>query len=192
VRSAVLSAIDGNDYSVPHTLVRSILSVVASEVEVRVLDGTSLVATHARSYDTRQVIEDPTHIAELVQEKRRARQGRGVDRLMHAAPGSQKLLQHVAERRGGLGGAVTALLRLLDEYGVVELESAISEALARGAPHPHAVRQVLERRRRERDEPLPVPVVLPDDPRVRDLVVRPHALDSCDVLRPEVTDDDTE
>jgi hypothetical protein len=115
-----------------------------------------------------------------------------MDRLMRAAPRSQELLQRVAERGGGLGGAVTALLCLLDEYGVVELERGIDEALTRGAPHPHAVRQVLERRRRERDEPPPIPVVLPDDPRVRDLVVRPHALDSYDTLRPEVTDDGTD
>jgi hypothetical protein len=113
-----------------------------------------------------------------------------VDRLLRAAPGVQTLLQHVAERGGGLGGAVTALLRLLDEYGAVELEHAIAEALARGAPHPHAVRCVLKQRRRERNEPLPVPVALPDDPRVRDLVVRPHALDNYDTLHPEVTDDD--
>jgi transposase len=182
---------DGNDYSVPHALVRRVLSVVADETTVRVLDGIAVAATHPRSYDAGQVIEDPAHVAALVAEKRRARQGRGMDRLQRAVPASQALLQGVAERGGGLGGAVAALLRLLDAYGAAETESAISEALARGAPHPHAVRHVLERRRRERDEPLPIAVALPDDPRVRDLVIRPHALDSYDTLHPEVTDDDS-
>lgn len=182
---------DGNDYSVPHTLVRRGLSVIADEATVRVLDGLAVVAAHPRSYDAGQVIEDPAHVAALLAEKRRARQGRGVDRLQRAVPASQALLRAVAERGGGLGGAVAALLRLLDAYGAVELESAVIEVLERGAPHPHAVRHVLERRRHERNAPLPVAVALPDDPRVRDLVIRPHALGSYDSLQPEAPDDDT-
>ncbi len=182
---------DGNDYSVPHTLVRRALSVVADEASVRVLDGLSVVATHRRSFDGGQVIEDSAHVDALIAEKKRARQGRGIDRLERAVPASRDLLQAVAERGGGLGGAVTALVRLLEAYGAGELDEAITEALARGVPHPHAVRHVLERRRHERHAPLPVAVALPDDPRVRDLVIRPHALDTYDALRPETTDDDT-
>jgi hypothetical protein len=49
--------------------------------------------------------------------------------------------------------------------------------------HPHAVRHVLEQRRRQRDQPPPLPIELPDDPRVRDLVVTPHPLESYDRLR---------
>jgi hypothetical protein len=45
------------------------------------------------------------------------------------------------------------------------------------------VRHVLEQRRRQRDQPPPLPVELPDDPRVRDLVVKPHSLESYDGLR---------
>ena len=58
---------DLNDDSVPHTHVRRTLVVVASPTEVRALDdGAAVVATHARSYDRGQQIEDPAHIAELV------------------------------------------------------------------------------------------------------------------------------
>src|SRR5262249_6642773 len=42
---------DGNTYSIPHALVRKPLTLVASEREVRVLDGTVEVARHARSYE---------------------------------------------------------------------------------------------------------------------------------------------
>ena len=87
-----------------------------------------------------------------------------------------------AERGQGLGGTTAALLRLLDEYGAEELGRAIDETLERGVPHPHAVRQSLERRRQERDLPPALPMRLPDDPRVTDLVVTPHALSSYDAL----------
>jgi transposase len=185
---------DGNDYSVPHTFVRRTLIVRADLERVRILDGLEVVATHRRSFDAGACIEEPQHIAALVQEKRKARQGRATDRLTRAAPSAQTLLVQLAERGENLGAATTALVRLLDRYGAGELELAIAEALDQGVCHPHAVRHVLERRRRERDQPPPVPVQLPDDPRVRDLVVRPHALDSYDTLRPaqqeEHTDDD--
>ncbi len=71
----------------------------------------------------------------------------------------------------------------------LELDAAIGEALARGVPHPNAVRLSLERRRQERELPPPVPVALPDNPRVRDLVVRPHPLNIYDTLK-ESDDDD--
>jgi hypothetical protein len=65
---------------------------------------------------------------------------------------------------------------LLDEYGPEELRLAVAEALVAGSPHPETVRLVLDRRRRDRRQAPPLPVALPDDPRVRDLVVVPHDL----------------
>jgi len=181
---------DGNDYSVPHTHVRRTLVVLASLDEVRILEGSEVCARHQRSFSRSQQIEDPAHIEGLVQAKRKARQHRGMNRLSHAAPESKKLMVMLAERGGNLGSATAALLRLLDSYGAAELEVAIAEAIDRGSPHPHTVRLVLERRRHERQAPPPLPVKLPDDPRVRDLTVRPHELSGYDELSREEEDDD--
>jgi transposase len=182
---------DGNDYSVPHTHVRRTLVVLASLDDVRILDGTEVIACHKRSFSRREQIEDPAHIEALVKTKRKARQHRGMDRLRHAAPVSQKLMVALAERGGNLGSATAALLRLLASYGAAELEVAITEAIDRGSPHPHTVRLVLERRRHERNAPPPLPVKLPDDPRVRNLTVRPHELSGYDELsKIEEEDDD--
>ena len=57
---------DLNDYSIPHTCVARTLTVAASPDQVRILDGQTLIATHPRSYDRRQQIEIPEHIATLV------------------------------------------------------------------------------------------------------------------------------
>ena len=67
----------------------------------------------------------------------------------------------------------------------LRLDGAIAEALARNSPHPHTVRLVLERNRP--GQSLPVP--LPQDPRIRDLAVRPHDLATYDIS-PEDSDDD--
>jgi transposase len=171
---------DRNDYSVPHTLVRRTLVVFASPTEVRILDGTQEVARHARSYDAGAQIEDPAHVKALVETKRRAREHRGIDRLAHAAPASRALLDRLAERGKNLGHSTFRLLRLLDAYGAVALEAAVREVLERDVPHVHAVAQVLERNRAATGAPPALPIPLP--PGVRDLVVRPHALEGYDEL----------
>ena len=181
---------DLNDYSVPHTLVRKMVVVVATPSEVRILDGQAVVARHLRSYDKGHQVEDPGHVAELEALKHQARKHRGMDRLQHAAPNSRQLLIQMAERGANLGSATAALLRLLDEHGAHALENAIGEALEQGSPHPQAVRHVLERRRRQRGEPPAMAVALPNDPRVRDIHVRPHRLATYDVLNPKESTND--
>jgi hypothetical protein len=178
---------DRNDYSVPHTFAGKTLVVSATLDTVRILDGAIVVAQHPRCFDKGQVIEDPKHIEELAGEKKKARKERGVDRLRRAAPGSEEFLVRLAARGEKLGSSVTQLLRLLETYGAEELASAIDECLKSDVPHPHAVRHVLEKRRQDLGQDPILPLVLPDDPRVRDLVVPPPSLHAYDNLK-EKTD----
>ena len=173
---------DGNDYSIPHRLVRRPLTLLASEHQVRLLDGSTEVARHARSYDRGQRIEDNPHLAALVAEKRRAHDLRGRDRLRHACPRAEAFLDALAIRGQPLASETTRLLRLLDQVGAPALEAALTEALARGAISAASVAHVLDQRRRARHQPPLLDLVLPADPRVRDLRVTPHALSAYDTL----------
>lgn len=176
---------DLNDYSVPHTHTRKTLTVAATLEQVRILDGPSILATHTRSFDRGQQIEDPAHIQALVDFKREGRQYRGIDRLHHAVPATKSFLETAVDRGLNLGGMVSGLTSLLDLYGAKATQDAVQEAFEAGACHLPAVRQLLERNRRERGLPPPVNLELPNDPRVRDLVVVPHALDVYDTLTEE-------
>ena len=180
VRRTPYVAFDANRYSVPHDRIARTLTVAADLEEVRVFDRQELVATHRRSWDKGQVVEDPRHVEALRQAKRQARLHRGQDRLLRAVPQAEALLIALGQRQRHLATAVDRLLRLLDEHGPGELASAVAEALAAGSPHPETVRLVLDRRRHARRQAPPLPVALPDDPRVRDLVVVPHDLASYD------------
>jgi transposase len=173
---------DLNDYSIPHTLVRKPLTLVASEQAVRVVDDHREVAHHARSYDRGKVIEDPRHIAELARDKRRAHELRGRDLLRTVCKQADELLDALAVRGESLGTHTTRLLQLLERYGAAELDRAIADALARGAPSALSVAHILDQRARARKLLPPLEPVLPDDPRVRDLRVTPHALDDYDEL----------
>lgn len=182
VQKTPYARFDGNDYSVPHTRVRRVVSVVASADTVRVLDGAEEIARHARSWAKGKLIEDPAHIAALIAQKKAASEGRGMPRLYAAVPPARALVAALAERGGNIGGAVARLGELLDAFGPAELAIAIEEALAADAPHVGGVRQVLDRRRREVGKAPPVAVALPDDPRIRDLVVPPRSLRAYDQL----------
>jgi transposase len=173
---------DSNDYSLPHTLVRRPLTLIASETHLRLVDGVTEIVRHARSYDRGQRIEDPAHLAALVQEKRRAHDLRGRDRLRATCPHADAFLDALARRDAPLAAQTARLLRLLDQVGAQSLDLALAEALDREAISAASVAHLLEQRRRARHLPPPVDVVLPADPRVRDLRVTPHALSAYDTL----------
>lgn len=174
---------DLNDYSVPHTYVRRVLTVIAKPDLITIVDGSNIITEHKRSYDKGKQIESESHLKELGDYKKRAKQGRGQDRLVQAVPISNELLIKAAERNYYLGSIISTLLQLLDSYGANELEIAIKEAIARDVPHPNAVRLCLEKPRESHHQLPPLTLDLPDDKRVRDLVVRPHDLGSYDQLK---------
>lgn len=180
---------DRNWYSIPHTLVHQPLTLVADAETVRFCDATETVAEHLRCYDAEFTVEDRAHLADLVAAKRQASGLTRRDRLRQAVPAVSDLLERLAARGDPLGPHVSRLLRLLDEYGPAELAAAVASALARDAPGAGGIAHLLEQRRRARRQRPPVPVVLPADPRVRDLDVSPHALESYDDLSRPTPDD---
>jgi transposase len=190
VRKTPYVRFDLNDYSVPHTHVRRTLVVRATLDTVRILEGNQVIASHRRGWERDEQIEDTAHVEALVEHKRQARKHRGMDRLHHATPSAQQLFQVIAQRGGNLGSVTSGLLRLLDTHGPSNLEQAIAEAVERDAPHLAAVRQILDRMRHERGQPPAIAVRLPDDPRLRQLSVRPHALTDYEQLQTETSDDD--
>ena len=179
---------DLNDYTVPHTHVRRTLTVLADTREVRIVDGVHVLACHPRSYDKGAQIEHPAHIQALADRKHAARQHRATHRLAQAAPATNDLLIRAAERGANLGAITVGLQRLLERYGAAELQAAIPEALARGVPHPNAVRLALERRREQRGEAPPIAITMPAHVQARDVPLPPHDLE-CLLGRSRVSSD---
>jgi transposase len=188
VRKTPYVRFDWNDYSVPHTHVQRTLTVLASLTTVRILDGQTVIATHPRSFDRGAQIEDPTHVAALVADKRAARTHRAQDRLHHAAPSAQALFLRAAERGAHLGVLTRGLLQLLASHGAAALEAAIVAALAEDAAHLGAVRHFIDHHAHARGQRPPIAVPLPADPRLP-LSVRPQPLQDYQQLATAATDD---
>ena len=173
---------DLNDYSIPHALVGKPLTLMASEYVVRIADGDSIVAHHRRSYDRLQIVEDPAHLRALAEQKRHAHELRGRDRLRSSCTHAEAFLAAIALRGGHLGGTTSRLLRLLDRFGATALDAAIADALGRGALSAQSVAHVLDQAQRAAGAPPPLEHPLPDDPRVKELRITPHALGRYDRL----------
>jgi transposase len=186
---------DLNDYSIPHDLVGQPLVLTASLERVWLSTPTGQrVAEHRRSWSRGEQIEDEAHLVALAREKRRARELSGRDRLRSRCEAADDFIAALAARDVSLGGHTRRLLDLLDRHGADELDAALRDCLARNAISAGSVAHVLDQRARRRGLAPTVPVVLPDDERVRELDVEPHDLADYDELgdREDNDDDDDE
>ncbi len=170
--------LDTNLYSVPPAWAGRTLTMAADDARVRLLDGATEVASHARSWGRRQVSEQREHRAELVAERRAARGLKGRDRLRAEVPGIDALLARWLDAGRNLGNAVARSLVALDLYGAEALREAVAEATARGTDDPGALGLLCEQRRRAAGRPVPTPVRFGEH--VRDAVVTPHDLGGYD------------
>jgi transposase len=173
---------DGNDYSVPHGYVERTLTVFATLETVRIVDADEVVAEHPRCFERGRQIEDAKHIEALVRTKRNARAHRAQDRLHQAAPACDALFERVALHGGHLGVLTRGLLQLLELHGADALQSAVAEALEQPSPSLGTVRQLIDQRRHASGQPPPLPLKLPDDPRIKNATVRPLDLSVYDRL----------
>ncbi len=181
---------DTNDYSIGHQHVQKNLTVLADLAQVRILDGSNVIAEHVRSFAKGEQVEDEAHINALWLAKTNARLHRGQDRLSAASDHVPVLLQQSIERGHVLKTTVRLLNQLLDDYGRAELHIALEEALKKQSPYPQAVQQILERRRDEKDLPPPLAVPVPD--KVKQYTVKPARLSDYDQLNPVDTSMDDE
>jgi transposase len=179
---------DGNDYSVPADYTRRTLVVVATEDTIELSDGQHVVAAHVRSWDRGRQIEDPAHVAALIERKALARRHRGLNRLTQAAPSSRRFIEMAAAQGHNLGSTTARLLALLDAHTAEQVDAAIAEAVEHETIHLGAVRQLLDRNRAARGKPPPIAMRVTNE-RYAGLTIRPAKLATYDTLIQENDDE---
>jgi transposase len=167
---------DGNRYSVLPEAAHRMLRLVATDVDVRLLDGERVVGSHTRSWAKNRVIEAPEHRAALVASKQGARDGKRRDRLRVQVPRVEELMRCWLDDGRNVGSLVARTTKLLDLYGTSVLASAVDDLLAKGS-HDYGALAILCEQRRKRPR-----VVLPIElaPHVVDRDVIPHDLGGYD------------
>ena len=180
---------DLNDYSVPPQALGRALTLVASPTTVRLLDGATEIASHRRSYDRHELVEDPAHRQALLEQKRKALGSTASGRLAALVPESQAFLQAAFERGESTARLTVQLLRLLDDYGAAELTAALREALDRHTPRLSSVAFILARRHRQRRQRTPLAVNLSRRPDLENLTVSNPSLEAYDELTQDPEED---
>jgi len=145
------------------------------------------LARHRRSYDRHQRIDDPVHIANLVEFKRKALGATAAARLKHAVPQIESFLTAAFERGESVARQTAQLLTLLDDYGADLLRAAVAEALEHNTPRASSVAFILTRRLRSHRRPLPVD--LSRRPELDQISVPTHQLELYDELSKEDSDE---
>jgi len=169
---------DTNAYSVPPLHARTTLTLVASDVDVRLLDGSVLIARHARCWGRHQRIESPEHRAELLAQKRQGKDLKGRDRLKAEVSGIDALFAAWVDAGRNIGSMTARTLQLLNLYGADVLTSAVAEVTARGSHDPGALAVVCDQHRQNLHRAVPLPVVFADHVKDRDVI--PHDLGGYD------------
>jgi transposase len=180
---------DLNDYSVPPRALGRALTLVASPTTVRLLEGSTEVASHRRSYDRHELVEDPAHRQALLEQRRKALGSTPSGRLAVLIPESEAFLQAAFEHGESTSRLTLQLLRLLDDYGAQELAAARREALAQHTPRLSSVAFILARRHRQQRGRVPLPVNLSRRPDLENLTVSNPSLEAYDELAQDPEDD---
>lgn len=147
---------DSNDYSVPPDYVRSNLTIVANETQVRILHEQQEIACHPRHYGKKEEIVLPEHLETLLAHKRQAKSHQGQHRLQAACERTEQLLQQSVERGHPLTTTIRLLLQSLDDYGASAFCNAVKQAINNDSPHAAAVAQILQCEREKQQQPPPV------------------------------------
>lgn len=182
---------DKNDYSIPHSCVGRPLTLLASDTDVRILDGAAHVARHRRSYGRHERIEDQAHVDALLLEKARAQASTPSSLLISVVPEVETFLDEGFKRGESAALMTTRLRLLLDDYGAPDLRAAVQEALLKGTPRTASVAYILGQHKRHGPPPA-APVDLSRRPDLKDLYVKPHASEIYDALSHSHDDDNQE
>jgi hypothetical protein len=170
--------VDTNRYSVPSDHAERIRTLIVDDRAVRVLDGQTVIAQHARVWGRRQVIELADHRAALVAERRAARELKGRDRLRAVVPTFDRIVERWGKSGSALGRRVSQAIKLLDLYGDHVFAAAAADIEARSLADVGALAIACEHRRKDKKRPVPIELVLPDH--LDDADVIPHDLESYD------------
>lgn len=169
-------AFDKNRYSIPPSRRHEKLTLVASDVEVRILVGSEVIARHERCWGTRQRIENREHREEVLATKPRAREGWGRQRLIAVAPRMEGLLTHWLDDGRNLGSLVARCLKLLELYGESTFRDAVEQLFEQGSYEFGALSMLCDQLQRPKRTSLPVEL----SPHVKDAPVASRDLGDYD------------
>jgi transposase len=120
---------DANQYSAPHWMVGKTLTIKADNHTVWASHKNKIIATHRRSWERKAVVENPNHIKQLLQTRKKATLTRRQQRLFSMGEPIKAFFDGLAQAGKSLSHATGRLLDLREQYGTEALLRAVETAI---------------------------------------------------------------
>jgi transposase len=137
-----------NRYSVPHLYASQKLSLKVYPSELCLYHHEKLIATHARSYDRHQNIDNPDHARELVIQRKNARQQTLLLAFLNLSAHAELYCRKLQEKRLNTPHHIQKIVALSELYGPEKVDRAIQDALAFEAYGCEYIANILAQRER--------------------------------------------
>jgi hypothetical protein len=121
-------ALDTNRYSVPALYASQQLTLKTFADRLCLYHAGNLVATHPRSYERHRDFENPDHVRELLDQRRKARQAHLLLAFYALCPRSEEYHRRLEERRLNARVHLTKIMALSDIYGKDKVARALEDA----------------------------------------------------------------
>jgi transposase len=174
--------LDSNTYSVPPECVGKSVHLRADETSVRVIRDGIEVARHDRCWERRRHLENPEHVAKLLERRKGAMGPRRKDRLAALSTECRLYLQEVARTRLNLQNEVKKLIRLLTQYSEAEVAQGMAQALANRSFGARYVRALIDQARFAQGLSQPPEPVVTGNAAADSVEVHPHDMETYDAL----------
>jgi hypothetical protein len=146
-------ALDSNLCSVPSEYAGARLTLKVYPDRLCMYDENNLIASHPRSYDRHQDIENPDHPRALLQQRRAAREQRLLMRFLTLSPRAEAYYQQLTTRRMNPRHHIRQIVALNEIYGTEKLARAIEDAFTYQAFSCEYIANILEQRERVLPQP---------------------------------------
>lgn len=173
---------DLNYYSIPADFVGFSLILQAGLSEVKVYSEQKLIAEHERCYDRGLYLEQAGHRESLIKHKQFGRGNMFRSTICREFPDADKLIDELFSRGEDQGSIVRRLYLLREQFGPAIFSKSLSAVV--NSEHMSLEGLLIQAQNLQKLSglPPPLPVKLPNNPKIRDLDVKSHALNSYDNL----------
>lgn len=148
--------LDTNRYSVPSRYASQQLTLHAFPDRLCLYHAYHLIATHPRCYERHRDFEDPDHVKELLDQRRRARDAKWLLTFYAISPHSETYHQQLKARHLNERTHINKIVALTEIYGTEKVALAIQDAIQSQAYSSQYIENILEQRARHNPTPGPL------------------------------------
>ena len=148
--------LDTNRYSVPARYASQRLTLKAFAERLCFYHSHNLVASHPRCYERHRDFENPDHVKDLLDQRRRAKDAKWLMTFYALSPQAEYYHQQLSARSLQVRVHVNKIVSLTDIYGSEKVALAMDDAIASQAFSSEYIENILQQRERHTPRPGPL------------------------------------